>query len=249
MRTFALLVLLLLPLTMWPQGSRITRLTGELVDDDANTVTIWGSVTVELDNQSGGMAFVDRAVVNPGGGFEFHDVETGQYRIRVLDSRKETVLEQFVSVQQGVPLTIRIPHPPAASPSTGTVAARALRVPARAVKEFVRSDKAFRAGDTQKSVEYLKRAVRAYPDFLEAQTNLGARYIQLRQFAQAESPLRRAVAIDPNCTIALSNLALCLMALHQYEEAERYAKHAAELDPSSSAVQAVLLATRVRQGR
>lgn len=178
----------------------------------------------------------------PGGIFEFAGGE-GIYEVTITNEQHDFTERQVMSVggdnsQLIIQLSPRLAHPdivrqrPAAAREP-TIAARQLRIPRKAAKEFEQSDKAFRSGDTLGSIEHLQKAIQIYPEYAEAHNNLGARYIVLDQYDKALPIFERAIALDPNAIKPYQNLAVGLALLKRYPEAEVAARRAMQLDPSS----------------
>jgi tetratricopeptide (TPR) repeat protein len=120
---------------------------------------------------------------------------------------------------------------PRMTPLTETVSVHALLVPAGAVKEFQRSLKAVRSGDFSAAADHLQKAIRIHPDFVEAHNNLGASYLQLKQYERAVSEFQLSIALDPKLQETHRNLGLGLFLMRRYTEAEIAARQALGLDP------------------
>ncbi len=170
------------------------------------------------------------------GSFEFHGEEGEIYELTVTNERRDFVERHWVAVTaSNQPLIIRSrsteqrPRPGPAEP----ISTRQLLVPSKAAKELQRAENAFRAGDTQASIEHLVRAIQIHPDYLEAHNNLGARYIRLGQYEKAVTEFHKAMAIDPKVAKPCQNLGVALALLERYPEAEAAARRAIELDPDS----------------
>ena len=122
---------------------------------------------------------------------------------------------------------------PADRPISGTVSVSRLRhqVPAKARIELARSEREFRQGRLQASVEHLKKALAIDPVYMEAHNNLGARYIALGDDERAVDHLQTALRLDPSSAFAQLNLSLALYFLKRGDEAEQYARNAIRLTP------------------
>src|SRR5258705_678071 len=85
-------------------------------------------------------------------------------------------------------------------------------VPSEARKEFQKADTLLatqKKDRTEEAVIYLQKALRLYPDFLEAQLKLGAAYMDLQQWDNAEQALKRTLEINPktvNAYLALGEV-------------------------------------------
>jgi tetratricopeptide (TPR) repeat protein len=120
---------------------------------------------------------------------------------------------------------------PRAIPQVETIAVRDLLLPAAAIKEFQRSEKAVRSGNFQSAAEHLQKALQIDPTFVQAHNNLGASYIQLNQYESAVTEFRKAIELNTKMQEPYRNLGLGLFLLRRYPEAELAARQAMQLDP------------------
>lgn len=97
-------------------------------------------------------------------------------------------------------------------------------VPPAALREFEKAD-AVLASDSknriQEGITHLEKAVTIYPKFLEAQLSLGASYMDLHRWEDAEGALRRVLELDPNTANAYFGLGEIYLAKRKYSDAER----------------------------
>jgi tetratricopeptide (TPR) repeat protein len=112
-----------------------------------------------------------------------------------------------------------------------TIAVRDLLVPAAAIKEFKRSEKAVHSGNFESAAEHLKKALEIDPTFVQAHNNLGASYIQLNQYEGAVTEFRKAIDLNTKMQEPYRNLGLSLFLLHRFPEAELAARQAMQLGP------------------
>jgi tetratricopeptide (TPR) repeat protein len=108
-----------------------------------------------------------------------------------------------------------------------------LRIPSKAIKEFERSQKAFRSGDLQASTEHLQKALQIYPDYIQAHNSLGMRFIQRGEYEKALAEHEAALVLDPRLAQTHTDLALALILLNRSQEAEAEARQAVDLDPQA----------------
>lgn len=177
---------------------------------------------------------VERSPVAADGSFEFPNVEAGEYEVRITNLRGDIIQQEFRRIgSTGEQLRLQLPEQMMASHASGTISVQKLLhpIPPKADKEFRRSQKAFQAGDTQKSIEHLEKAIQIHPDYMAAHNNLGARYMALSEYGKAAKEFQKTVALDPESAKGYSNLSLALIALRRYPEAEAAARRAAQLDP------------------
>jgi len=131
-----------------------------------------------------------------------------------------------VRVQPGMPARM---VPPGAM-----ISVHDLDVPPKASKEFDRSMKAFRSGDFHSAAGHLKKAIEIDPDFIQAHNNLGATYINLREYDGAVAELQKTIELAPNLQEPYHNLGMALLLLHRLPEAEAAARRALDLRPKHS---------------
>jgi len=131
--------------------------------------------------------------------------------------------------------------PPAhIKPQAETISVHELLLPAAAVKEFQRSQKAVHSGDFRSAAEHLRKAIEIAPAFVQAHNNLGASYIQLNEYESAVTEFETAIALDTKIEEPYRNLGLGLFLLRRYPEAEVAARRAMKLDPQHSAARYTL---------
>ena len=208
-----------------------------------NQVDVRGEVSSEGDREESGLTIelvsserrlAGRAQVGLSGDFDVQNVEPGDYELRVLDSRQQVIRSEFVTVSENENnFSVRLPEQPLSKqPVRGTVSLSQLKrkIPPKALKEFRKAEASHAAGNDQQSIEHLDRALELYPDFAEAHSNLGIRYLRLRQYPQAVEHLRKAVELAPACGPAFTNLSAALFELREYPDAEQAARQALRLN-------------------
>lgn len=215
------------------QGSDPTRnIRGQLVQAG---VIIPPGLTVSVHDM-GSPSTAAEAPVLADGSFELPALENGQYEIRITNDRGELIHREFVDigVNRG-PLMLRMhtSDQGTATPSLpGTISAQRLlhKVPSKAAKEYRASLKASEAGDREKCIQHLQRAIEIDPEYMEAHNNLGVQYIALEQYEQAAAELEKCVSLDPTSVRGQLNLSVALGMLQRYADAEAAARRAVRLD-------------------
>jgi Flp pilus assembly protein TadD len=149
------------------------------------------------------------------------------------------------------PFPVNVDSPLIAHPtgSETLVSVDDLAVPSKAATEFARSVKALRTGDAPAAAAHLEKAVRIAPEFAEAQNNLGAVYIHLRQYENAVPHLQKAVELAPKAGEPYNNLGMALLFLRRFPEAESAARRSVELTPQRSSPRYTLGRVLVMEGR
>ena len=119
-------------------------------------------------------------------------------------------------------------------PVSGTISIARLkhRVSSKARREFARADREMRKRHLEASIEHLIKAIEIDPAYVEAQNNLGARYILLGDYEQAITHLRTASRLDLDSIFASTNLGMALWLAGRCAEAEPVARDAVLLCPS-----------------
>jgi tetratricopeptide (TPR) repeat protein len=187
-------------------GQKTIFLRGELLSDSQRFVQM-SDYQVELV-ANGDHTPSTRAQVLPDGTFLLRGATPGTSQIRVLNLRGASVFEQYISVQEGVTVSVRLPEPGGQRAPGGTISARELAnpTPLKAIREYIAAKKATAAGDAEKSIAHFLRAVEIHPGFMEAWNDLGVAYIKQRRFPAAVEAFRKAAAIDPDSPVVEKNL-------------------------------------------
>jgi Tfp pilus assembly protein PilF len=176
------------------------------------------------------------------GNFEFRNVPSGDYQIRLTDFAGNVLAEQSVHLIPPVwfvNIDLRpdnAPAPAGGSAGGGVVSLAELqhKVPGKAAKEFEKASKAARKGDNEAAIAHLQKAIEIDPGYIQAYNNLGARYLRAQEYDKAAEEFLRALELDPNCQPAASNLGFTYIALQRYSDAEQYARRAVDLDATSN---------------
>jgi tetratricopeptide (TPR) repeat protein len=110
-------------------------------------------------------------------------------------------------------------------------------VPTEAREELEKGMTALLAGGKKEKLEeaasHLEKAVNLYPDFFEAQLELGTVYMDLQQWEKAEKALLHATEIDPKSANALFALGEAQRRQKKYAEAEKSLQKGLTLDEKS----------------
>ena len=193
----------------------------------------WGNeMIVELldfDRHGAGQ----QAIVANDGSFEFRYVTAGRYNLRLRTFHGDAICEQMVDLFTfSGELSIRLPKRARARPVSGTVSVRELQrpVPQKAFRAFVDAQRETQSGRAVEAVRKLELAVRLYPEFADARSNLGVEYIRLRRYRDALEQFEKAVASGAPSAMLYGNLCYAYWALGRFEEAEQSARRAVSTD-------------------
>ena len=192
--------------------------------------------SVELEERTRSGPRYDAPVAYDGS-FEIRDVVGGQYNLRVLTLRGDTVAEQLLDVRQFVgQISIRLPSRKSARPGSGTVSVRELQrpIPDKAFRAFVSAQHYVETGRDLDAVRQLERAVHVYPEYSDARCNLGVEYVRLGRPKDALEQFEKAAVSAPASGKVFANLAYSLCLLGRMRDAEKAARHAVEVDHSYS---------------
>jgi Flp pilus assembly protein TadD len=210
-----------------------------------------GNLTVVVESAIGGDIHMHE-FVRPDGGFDVHNLPSGPYEVTVMDSAKGLLWRGMVQAFPGsTPLMIELDQVVRARPRAETVSVTRLtqKPSPAAMRELKLAEKASRGNNPSEAVAHLRRAVELAPQMQDARNNLGAKYLQERDYESARRELEAAVALDSDNPVPHVNLALALLALKQTGEAEAHARTALRRDPLSPGANFALGAILERTGR
>jgi tetratricopeptide (TPR) repeat protein len=197
------------------------------------------NVMVSCDGTQGG--FVGQMQTDRNGRFNFTGLGPAQFIIRVrapgyLEEQQtvELATTSNANLQINLQVDPSTSHGADSSPAGGVVDAR---IPLEAQKEYEAGRAALidaRKQNVSEGVRHLEKAVKVYPDYLEAQILLGTGYMDLKQWAKAEATLRRALEINSQATTALLALGQVYLQQKKYDEAEKVLLQDIGLDSKSA---------------
>jgi len=204
---------------------------GEIENDKQQVLD---NLMVELVDSTSHFRLARKPVMRDGA-FEFDAVAPGHYELRIMNAYGDLISREFVSIDLGSGLlVVRLPAETKSQPINGTVAVTRLQhpIPAKARREFLRSNQELRKGNIKASIEHLNRAVRIDPTYMEAYNNLGNGYIALNDYEQAITQFQAALRLDSSSVFAHTNLGVALFFLKRCTEAEAEERAAVRLAPN-----------------
>ncbi len=92
-------------------------------------------------------------------------------------------------------------------------------VPAAAREAYKRGTALIAAGQFEKSIPELRRAIEIYPQYVRALNDLGVSYMKLKMLDEAASMFRQAIALDKRFFHPRMNLGIILNRQEKYKEA------------------------------
>jgi tetratricopeptide (TPR) repeat protein len=115
-----------------------------------------------------------------------------------------------------------------------TVSATSLQAPKDARKAFEKATKAMRKGEWEESLVELQKAVRSYPRYAAAWSEIGNVYQEKGEPEKARSAFREALTIDPRFLPPYFGLAEVAMHERKWEEMAGHTGAILKLDPFGS---------------
>jgi len=208
-----------------------------------------GNLMVALSSRS---SPEHRTDVNSSGTFEFHDLPSGQYELKVTNLYGDVIHQEFLALTSAANnVWVRLPgqeHEHARA-SSATVSAARLRhnVPSKARKEFELGMKAADGNDTAAAIGHLARATELDPEFMEAHNNLGVQHLKCDGEEPAAQEFQKAIELDPGAPSPQINLANVLIRMERFEEAEAAARTAVRLNGANANARHALGLALLRQ--
>lgn len=173
------------------------------------------------------------------GAFAFRRVKGGSYTVTVEgQSEYENATEQVdvfdasssrsTIVGRTYNLQIRLRYKPA-NEKVGVVNAALMSAPKPAAELYLKSLQAEQAGDNEKAIEQLQRAIALYPRFSLAYNKLGVIYQRLGKLDDAEKALSAAIVIEPQVFELRLNYGVVLLRNKHYTEADAQLQRAIKI--------------------
>jgi tetratricopeptide (TPR) repeat protein len=215
------------------QAEMIPALRGRVESDSPFLGTEY---SVQLEDRTRNGPRYDASVQNDGS-FEIRDVPGGQYSLRLMTLRGDTVCEQFLDLHQFTgQILIPLPSRRSSQPGSGTVSVRDLQrpIPEKAFRFFLAAQRDIESGRELDAVRQLERALQVYPEYSDARCNLGVEYVRLGRHQEALEQFEKAAASGPASAKVYANLAYSLCLLGRLADAEQAARRAVEIDSSYS---------------
>src|ERR1041385_973149 len=116
------------------------------------------------------------------------------------------------------------------------------------VKLFERGQNAHARGDLAKALEYYEEALKARPEFAEAEYQRGNALVGLSRFKDAEEAFRHTIQLKKDWSLPYSALGALLMRSNRDSEAEPLLRESIKLDPQNNLGVRMLADIRFRAG-
>ncbi len=175
---------------------------------------------IRLSSGAKGVDFFTRS--DDTGAFAFRRLSVGTYSLTVEgDSEYQTAHEQVDIFAGGRSyfLQIQLRHKPSKEKS-GIVEAGLGTAPKPAAELYEKALEAERAGDNQKAIDQLQRAITLHPKFALALNKLGVLYQRIGKLDEAEKALSAVVELDPEVYELRLNYGIVLLKNKHYKEAD-----------------------------
>jgi tetratricopeptide (TPR) repeat protein len=214
-----------------PSGGREANVVGRVRTDQGTVVK---SATVRLETEEGQR--VAEQPVNSAGEFYFSYVPKRPYVLVVTAEGFEPyrqTLDVSATANDIIANITLSPLGKLASEKTSPPALSDAQAPKEAKREYENAQKALQShklGDTRK---HLEAAVRQYPCYARAQTDLGLLLSDQKDYKGSEAALRTSIKCDPGYLDAYSALGALLNAEKRYDEAEAVLEQAVRQAPGS----------------
>jgi hypothetical protein len=177
------------------------------------------------------------AEIRSDGEFEFHQMPYGSYLVTVTNARGESVYQGSVDVgARQAPFIIRLPNEEKPRPVSGTISVKQLQHPPtrKAYEALLAAQRFAEAGDNEKAVDTIERAIAISPDYADAWVNLGARHIGMGRYREAIVETRHAIELAGPSSMTLDNIAFAQSMLGSQAEARQSAEEALRLKPDDA---------------
>ncbi len=191
-------------------------------------VTSGSSLKVRLEGVS---AFGSSTSTDQDGVFRFSGLVPGSYNIVVeagkeYETAREPVVIDYLSTTRVITVAIQLRLK--ADSSNPAFA----NVPQGAIDLYQKGSTAAQKGNAKNAVEFLSKAVGAYPNFAIALNELGIQYLKLNQWDKAADTFTALLKLTPADPAAELNLGIALFNQNKLDEAETHLREALKLKSS-----------------
>jgi Tfp pilus assembly protein PilF len=187
-------------------------------------------VTVKVSLESIGNFANHQTVADQDGTFRFTNLEPGDYTVVVdagpeFEKARESVnMDREVS-PGGRTIQVAIQLRPKVDAKNPMFA----NVPDTALKFYQKGSEAARKGDAKAAVESLSAAVKAYPNFPIALSELGTQYMILKQMDKAGETFEALIKLKPGDATGHLNMGIVTFNENKFDDAESHLRKALEL--------------------
>ena len=179
---------------------------------------------------------------NTEGIFYFNGLEPGNYTVIIETGSDYVPIRETVYIDRAIGGTqsrtfnsifyLRLKD--TQSSSNAVISASLATVPKAALEQFKKAIEAVRKNDTKLAIEKLNEAVRLYPQFPEAYSELGSLYLKNGELPKAEEALRRTLQLNEKNPTAQLNYGIVLLNQRKMYEAEKQLEKAVLADENAA---------------
>lgn len=177
----------------------------------------------------------------------FVNVPSGRYQVEISGQNFSETEEIITTTDGTTDFELRLKDAAVTPPSGPAVSAAALSIPAKAVKEFDKSNQLITRQEFPKAIESLNRAIAIYPSYAAAYNNLGAVYHRLGNRGKEREALLKAVSLDGHLAAAYLNLGRMNIADNDFEAAETMLNKASANNPTDPTTLTLLCYSQYRE--
>jgi Flp pilus assembly protein TadD len=167
----------------------------------------------------------------------FSNIASGTYQVEV-SGQKFAESEELITTTNGTSdfeIEVKNRGAGARFASAGPVVSMSdLSVPAKAVKEFDKSNQLLNRQDFPKAIQSLNRAIAIYPSYAAAYNNLGAIYARLGNRDKEREALEKAIRLNDHFAAAYLNLGRMNIMSGDFPAAEDALSKAVVNDPTDA---------------
>lgn len=180
------------------------------------------------------------SMTDDNGKFSFRGLPRGDYTV-VIDTEKEfEPTTQPVNIIQftGAPgqtynVNIRLSLKGTTDSKAGVIDVELAGVPQPAVDFYKKAVEFAKTGDHKAAIEQLLLAIDEYSKFMQAYSDLGVAYVQLKEYEKADEAFQAALKITPEAFKPLLGRGIVLTCLNKFKEAEQILQSALKLNKQS----------------
>lgn len=200
-----------------------------------NDNSILGRVFLPSGNAAGGGIRVrlmsgrsreTRETTDSEGKFVFTDLENGSYAVSIDEetdympsTQQVEISVDRISPPQTFYVIFRLAARVKIGPKPQVIRTENIGIPKRALDHYDKAMELSNAGDNAGAIAELNLAVKEYPAFMLAHTELGVQYLKLNQLDKADEALKAALKIKPDAYEPLVNRGIALFRSKRFDEA------------------------------
>lgn len=187
------------------------------------------------------------------GNFELHSVPAGIYQFRVFDRSGHNVFQSMRPLTGSRDrVTLVFPITTFNTPSSrNKISLRELshRISRKARDAFRAATKAIDAGESDKGITFLEKALEIDPEFSEAEVSLATQYVWIGRDEEGLAHFQAAFERSPAAALTGYDFAIMLLLSRKYEQAEAVARQVLRDEEELTGMHGVLALSLIRQRR